>query len=109
MGAIFSDFVIEAIEQDPIEPGVFIKARKPALFVQKSLEDHELFSIIVHRRRKDIEQFWIAVRWVGLSLQRGYRGFSSRAAQTALKVRRHLSRRLPDKVKAAIRRLVPGR
>jgi len=53
---IFSDCTIEKLEKDRIGPGVFIKARKPNDFVEKNLSDHELYSIIVDKRVKEIDQ-----------------------------------------------------
>ncbi len=45
MTTIFSDFIIEALEPDPTEPGVFIKARKPVSFVENDLSQLNLYSI----------------------------------------------------------------
>ena len=47
---IFSDFECEVIESDPLEPGVFLKARKPIKFVMSTPDAHALFSIITRRR-----------------------------------------------------------
>lgn len=49
MQTIFSDFVVEVIEKDPIEPGVFIKARKPKTFTENETTNYELYSIIKGR------------------------------------------------------------
>ena len=46
MRAIFSDFDIETLEPDPQEPGVFLKARKPAEHSPKDLSGHCLFSMV---------------------------------------------------------------
>lgn len=56
MRAIFSDCVIEKIEADAQEPGVFIKAVKPADFSEKDLSGYELYSIIERRRVKEIDE-----------------------------------------------------
>jgi SAM-dependent methyltransferase len=45
MKTIFSDFIIEALEPDPAEPGVFIKACKPDSFIENDLSQHNLYSI----------------------------------------------------------------
>ncbi|HBG78406.1 MAG TPA: methyltransferase type 11 [Phycisphaerales bacterium] len=50
MEFIFSDFDIEALESDPIDPGVFFKARKPVNFIENKLENYKLYSIIQGRR-----------------------------------------------------------
>ena len=47
---IFSDCECEVIESDPLEPGVFLKARKPRHFVMSKPDSHALFSIITRRR-----------------------------------------------------------
>lgn len=52
--AIFSDFAIDVIEADPGSPGVFLKARKPAEFVERDTRDHALFSIITGKRAIDV-------------------------------------------------------
>lgn len=45
MQAIFSDFEILILESDPSEPGVFLKARKPADFVEVDLSGYTLYSM----------------------------------------------------------------
>jgi len=45
MKKIFSDCEIELLEPDPIEPGIFIKARKPANFKEASLDACQLFDV----------------------------------------------------------------
>jgi SAM-dependent methyltransferase len=46
MQYIFSDFVIESLEKDPSEPGVFLKARKPESFIENDLCNYRLYSIM---------------------------------------------------------------
>ena len=46
MEAIFSDFSIEVLETDPQEPGVFLKARKPAGCSAKDLSEYVLYSMV---------------------------------------------------------------
>jgi len=53
---IFSDCIIEKLEQDRAHPGVFIKARKSNDFLEKNLSDYELYSMIADKRVKDIDQ-----------------------------------------------------
>ena len=43
MEYIFSDFIIEKIETDPYHPGVFIKAVRPIVFVEKNLSSYEVY------------------------------------------------------------------
>lgn len=52
MRAVFRDMAVETIESDPLHPGVFVKARKPAAFTEASLEDIDLYSIVLRRRCK---------------------------------------------------------
>lgn len=55
MKNIFSDCVIEKLEKDP-EKGVFIKVRKPIDFVERNLSDYELYSIVVDKRIKQLNE-----------------------------------------------------
>ncbi len=50
LAAIFSDLAVEAIEKDPLSPGVFFKGRKPVPFAENDLRGHALYSIINKRR-----------------------------------------------------------
>jgi SAM-dependent methyltransferase len=52
MRRIFGDLRIESLESDPIEPGVFLKARKPKRFREKRLGGVKLYSIVHDRRVK---------------------------------------------------------
>lgn len=45
MQAIFEDFDITVLESDPSEPGVFMKAFKPADFMEVDLSGYELYSM----------------------------------------------------------------
>jgi len=46
MQAIFSDLQIEKIETDPLDPGIFLKARRPERFTENDLSDHKLYSVM---------------------------------------------------------------
>jgi len=46
---IFSDFEIHTLESDPEEPGIFLLARKPRNFIEKSIDDYKLYSMILNR------------------------------------------------------------
>jgi SAM-dependent methyltransferase len=61
MRALFSDFHIEVIETDPIEPGVFIKARKPRVFVEKHLDSYRLYSMVRGKYCRDVRDMDILV------------------------------------------------
>jgi SAM-dependent methyltransferase len=54
MKDIFSDMVVEAVEPDTSEPGVFVKANKPEGFKEKDLGGYALYSIITDRKSRDI-------------------------------------------------------
>lgn len=56
MRAIFSDCAVEKLEPDSQEPGVFLKAVKPAVFSEKDLGGYEIYSIIERRRVKETDQ-----------------------------------------------------
>lgn len=46
MKTIFSDMSLEALEPDPLDPGVFLKARKPSDFAENDLSQHALYSMV---------------------------------------------------------------
>ncbi|UCD83292.1 MAG: methyltransferase domain-containing protein [Deltaproteobacteria bacterium] len=56
MQTIFSDFIIEVTEKDPIEPGIFIKARKPNPFTENEITNYQLYSILKDKHAKTITQ-----------------------------------------------------
>ncbi|MGD2080016.1 MAG: methyltransferase domain-containing protein [Nitrospirota bacterium] len=58
---IFSDLTIELIEEDPMEPGVFMRARKPAGFVENDTAGYRLYSIITRKRTLDVSERDIAL------------------------------------------------
>ena len=68
---IFSDLAIEDLQLDPSDPGLFIKARKPAGFVERDLSEHRLYSILRQKKKReatdlDIVLFEIRYRFVRL-------------------------------------------
>jgi SAM-dependent methyltransferase len=58
---IFGDFEVLALEADPTAPGVFMKARKPAAFVERDLTTYELYSIVSKRSCRTIGNSDIAL------------------------------------------------
>ena len=52
--AIFSDLEVEALENDPVEPGLFLKARKPAAIREADLLGLALYSILLGRRVRSV-------------------------------------------------------
>ncbi len=57
---IFADFKIEAVSSDPASPGVFLKAQKPASFVEGNLGQVALFSMITNARALTVTDAQIA-------------------------------------------------
>jgi 2-polyprenyl-3-methyl-5-hydroxy-6-metoxy-1,4-benzoquinol methylase len=55
MEEVFSDFRMVHIESDSMDPGVFISARKPDDFTERSLSDIELYSVVAERRVRDVD------------------------------------------------------
>jgi hypothetical protein len=48
---IFGDLEIEVLQSDAVsDPGVFLRARKPASFSEKDLAGHALYSVVRRRR-----------------------------------------------------------
>jgi SAM-dependent methyltransferase len=47
---IFSDCEITDLEDDFLEPGVFVKVKKPNDFVERDLSELELYNIVVNKR-----------------------------------------------------------
>lgn len=88
---IFGDTMIEANEKDPEIPGVFVKVRRPTVFVEKDLNDIALYSIIRRKRCRNIHNL-------------NHSFFMTKYA-----LRRLLSRILPEKVKALIKENILNR
>jgi len=56
MEKIFSDFEILVLEKDPLEPGVFLKARKPLNYKPNNLKNIKLYSMILGKRTSSIPE-----------------------------------------------------
>ena len=54
MKLIFSDFEILCLKRDYMEPGVFLKARKPKDWSPAYLDNIALYSVLLGRRTKKI-------------------------------------------------------
>jgi hypothetical protein len=85
---IFSDLRIEALERDPVAPGIFLKATKPEDFSEKNLASIELYSILRNRRCRSIGGMHILL------------------FKTKWLLRRTLAHILPGPVKRAVKRAV---
>jgi SAM-dependent methyltransferase len=68
---IFSDVVVEDLLLDPTDPGLLIKARKPAAFVERDLSDLALYSILRRRRQRDHSRYDFAIFALRYRLVRG--------------------------------------
>jgi SAM-dependent methyltransferase len=87
MESVFGDMLIEVNENDPLSPGVFLKAGKPPVFQERNLQDFELFSIVTLKRCKKVTGFDILI------------------LKSKMNTRRFLIRVLPLWLKAVIRKL----
>jgi SAM-dependent methyltransferase len=54
MRSLFGDCVVEALETDTRDSGVFVKVRKPLTFQERRLDGHSLYSIVLDRRARNI-------------------------------------------------------
>jgi hypothetical protein len=61
MTRIFSDMSGQTIEPDDSEPGVFVKAKKTAVFIENDLREHALYSMITDRRSADVSPLDVAI------------------------------------------------
>ncbi|MGK7903945.1 MAG: class I SAM-dependent methyltransferase, partial [Hormoscilla sp.] len=93
MEVIFGDMIVEVLQKDPEQPGVFIKARKPQSFQEKKLSDYALYSIVKHKRLLEIEEEDIN------AIDRYWN-------ETELAVRRVLSRMLPRSTKMFVKKKI---
>ena len=65
MQQIFGDLEIEALQDDPTEIGVFLKARKPHEFAERALDDIALYSMVTKTRTQALST-WQAL-WFRIS------------------------------------------
>ena len=93
--ALFADLDIEALEQDPTAPGVFLKARKPLTFGEVDTGGHTLHSVLTGRRMIHVRSVDVFRFRAGVALQAGGRrvrvsGLSDTAPPHARVVERSL-------------------
>lgn len=88
MHQIFSDMEGVRVDRDSWKPGVFMAARKPLKFHERVLDDIELYSIVSHKRCRDISPLALALLKVRMA------------------PRQLASKLLPAPVKAGLRRLL---
>ena len=69
----FCDFGIEALEKDPISPGVFVKARKPERFQEADLSGIALYCLVGNKRLLQVP----AIRFLLFRIRRRLRKFLS--------------------------------
>jgi SAM-dependent methyltransferase len=89
--AIFSDLTVEVIEKDPVSPGVFVRAHKPAGFFERNLESINLYSIVTHGHTHHVTDVDVYLR------------------RFRHKVRRFLVHLLPTRMLNAIDQAVTGK
>jgi len=89
MEKIFSDFDILALEKDPANPGVFLKAKKSNR-AEADISGHRLYSIIAGSRISELDdsylrapRFYLLVLRSMLRLRRGTRRPQSALSQSA--------------------------
>lgn len=80
---LMGDMTLEVLEDDTSSPGVFVVATKPEHFVETTLANYELFSIITGRRCREVSN--LQLRWflwlkrpVTRFFQKGYRSIRKR-------------------------------
>ncbi len=56
MKNIFAEFAIDKMETDRYAPGVLVKLRKPEEWRETDLSEYELFSVILEKRVKEIDE-----------------------------------------------------
>jgi len=81
---IFSDVVVEDLRLDPTDPGLLIKARKPASFVEHDLSDLALYSILRRRRQRDHTPLDVAIFHVRYRLVRLLKDLSPKRYRAAI-------------------------
>jgi SAM-dependent methyltransferase len=85
MAAIFADFHVENVEDDPGRPGVFMTARRRPELRELDLTTYELYSMEKGGRVRELgraEEAWFRAQW---------------------RLRRLASKYLPDRVKAMVK------
>jgi hypothetical protein len=81
---IFSDVVVEDLRLDPTDPGLLIKARKPASFVECDLSDLALYSILRRRRQRDHNRLDVAIFFLRYRLVRLLKDLSPKRYRAAI-------------------------
>ena len=81
---IFSDLAVEIVEKDHVSPGVFVRAHKPAGFIERDLDNINLYSIVTHRHCHDVTGRQIVVRRVRHKVRRLLARFLPKQALSSL-------------------------
>jgi SAM-dependent methyltransferase len=68
MKYIFSDFIVERLEKDPMTPGVFLKARKPARLSLADISNYALYSIILRRKTGNADNMFMRICNAGIQI-----------------------------------------
>jgi hypothetical protein len=86
MKAIFADMMIDKLENDSQEPGVFLRAIRPTNFVETNLRDRPLYSVITKAKCRDVTDSQIYL----FNMEFAFRQTISKVVPEAIKV--HLRR-----------------
>jgi SAM-dependent methyltransferase len=109
MRRIFRDMRMAMLKSDPFDPGVVLKALKPASFSECSLRNQKLLSAETGKKSRGTDEPGVLLLWTTRALQRlggGLWSFGARVVSDRAKVgiRRFGSRVLPTGVKAVAKR-----
>jgi hypothetical protein len=74
MRKIFSDFEILVLDNDSESDGIFMKARKPAGFIENDISEHDLYNILLERRVRDVTSEYV-FKAISRSVIRKYMSF----------------------------------
>lgn len=83
---IFSDFGIEALEEDPIEVGVFLKARKPYAFQENNLDAIALYSMVTKTRTRTVSRWRVLLFRLRTGSRRRYAHLRYRVWETVMRL-----------------------
>jgi SAM-dependent methyltransferase len=85
MAAIFGDFEVVTLEDDPVMPGVLLKARKPDPWSERELSSYEIYSILSGKRAARVLSREILALKLGYAPWRLVKALVPRSALPAIK------------------------
>jgi SAM-dependent methyltransferase len=83
---IFGDLQIETLENDPIEVGVFLKARKPHIFEENKLDAVALYSMITKTRTQAVSRWRLLLFRLKMGSRRRFAHFRYRIWDTIMRL-----------------------